>query len=353
MLLLGSAPVVAQEYIRDEEPIPESVDQVVTPLELAFREKPRIPRFFPWLKEQLKDTPPFLRDTRLALNMRSYYYYKDNYADSNPQVNEAWALGGFLSYRSGWFLGHFGVGSTLYTSQPIYAPEDRDGTGLLKTGQQGYTVVGQIFGRVKLLGDNFINVYRYEYNTPYINRNESRMTPNTFEGYTFTGAYGGKDGAPGFNYGLGHIDKIKLKDSDRFIWMSEAAGADVKRGVFAGGGRFSYKGFTLGVIDYYSSDIINIFYTEGAYKLFVTDHLGILFTAQFSDQRSVGDNLLKGCSFETNQFGRKAEVSYGRGILSLAYTKNSRGADLQNPWSGYPGYTACRWRASRGQERML
>jgi len=89
------------------------------------------------------------------------------------------------------------------------------------------------------------------------------MTPNTFEGYTFTGAYGGKDGAPGFNYGFGYIDRIKPRNSDRFISMSEAAGADVNRGVFTGGGNFSYKGFMFGAINYYSNDIINIFYTEG------------------------------------------------------------------------------------------
>ena len=84
-----------------------------------------------------------------------------------------------------------------YTSQPLYGPDDKDGTLLLKPGQEGYTVVGQLYGRVKLIEDNFINIYRYEYNTPYINKNDNRMTPNTFEGYTFTGAYGGKDGAPG------------------------------------------------------------------------------------------------------------------------------------------------------------
>jgi len=28
--------------------------------------KPRRPGFFPWLKEQLKDYPPFLRDTVLV-----------------------------------------------------------------------------------------------------------------------------------------------------------------------------------------------------------------------------------------------------------------------------------------------
>jgi hypothetical protein len=193
---------------------------------------------------------------------------------------------------------------------------------------------------VKLIEDNFINLYRYQYNTPFINQNDSRMTPNTFEGYTFTGAYGGKDGAPGFNYGFGFIDRIKLRNADRFISMSKAAGADVNRGVVTGGGRVSYKGFTFGAINYYSSDIINIFYTEGTYKLLVTDRLGLLFSGQFTDQRSVGDDLLTGSSFNTNQFGIKAETSYGGGILTLAWTKASRGADLQSPWGGYPGYTS-------------
>ena len=76
-------------------------------------------------------------------------------------------------------------------------------------------MVGQLYGRVKLIEDNFINIYRYEYNTPYINKNDNRMTPNTFEGYTFNGAYGGKDGAPGFKYGGGYITKIKERNSDR------------------------------------------------------------------------------------------------------------------------------------------
>jgi hypothetical protein len=340
LLLWGSAPLLAQEYIRNQEPVPESVNQVVSPIELSFKEKREIPRFFPWLKEQLKDTPAFFRDTMLNLNIRSYYFYRDNYPGSSPQVNEAWALGGSLSYRSGWFLDHFAMGFVLHTSQPLYAPDDRDGTVLLKTGQEGYTVIGQLYARVKLIEDNFINLYRYEYNTPFINKNDSRMTPNTFEGYTFTGAYGGKDGAPGFNYGFGYIDRIKLRNEDRFISMSEAAGADVNRGVVTGGGRVSYKGFSFGAINYYSSDIINIFYTEGSYKLAVTDRLGFLFSAQYTDQRSVGEDLLKGYSFKTNQVGVKSDISYRSAILTLGYTHASRGADMQGPWGGYPGYTS-------------
>ncbi len=342
IFLWGSAPVMAQEAISEEEPTPSSVDEVRTPMGRTFeeKEKPPLPRFFPWLKEQLKDTPAFFRDTTLGLNVRTYYFYRDNYPGSNPEINQAWALGGSLSYQSGWFLDHFGMGTVLYTSQPLYAPDDRDGTLLLKPGQEGYTVVGQIYGRVKLIDNNFVNIYRYEYNTAFINKNDNRMTPNTFEGYTFTGAYGGKDGAPGFNYGFGYIDKIKPRNSDRFIPMSEAAGADVNRGVIVGGGRVAYTGIMFGAINYYSEDIINIFYTEGSYKLSVMDGLGLLFSAQFTDQRSTGDNLLTGSSFGTNQFGIKADMSYGGGILTFGWTRASKGADLQSPWGGYPGYTS-------------
>ena len=337
---LGSAPLLAQEYIRDEEVTPESVDQVVSPMELSFQEKAKIPRFFPWLKDQLKDTPAFFRDTKLNLNIRSFYFYRDKYPDADPEKNEAWALGGALAYQSGWFLDRFSVGSTLYTSQELYGPDTRDGTLLLKPRQQGYTVVGQLYGRVKLFEDNFLNIYRYEYNTPFINKNDNRMTPNTFEGYTFNGAYGGKDDLLKFKYGGGYITKIKERNSDEFVWMSKDAGADVKRGVVVGGGNVSYKGLTFGAINYYSDDIINIFYTEGSYKLKLTDRLGLLFAAQYTDQRSVGSDLLKGYSFDTNQFGMRGDVSYGGAVFSLGYTRDSHGADLQNPWSGYPGYTS-------------
>ena len=337
MLPFGSPPVMAQEAISQEEPTPSSVDQVTTPMERSFQEKPEIPRFFPWLKEQLKDTPAFFRDTKLNLNLRTYYFYRDKYDDTK---SEAWALGGALAYESGYFLDHLKVGSVFYASERLYGPDDRDGTLLLKPGQHGYEVVGQLYARVKLFENNFANLYRYEYNTPYINKNDNRMTPNTFEGYTFNGAYGGKDGAPGFRYGGGYITKIKERDSDRFVPMSQDAGADVKRGVALGGGNVSYKGLSFGAINYYSNDIINIFYTEGSYKLRVTDRLGLLFSAQFTDQRSTGDDKLKGYSFSTNQTGVKTDISYGGAVLTFGYTYTNSGDDMQSPWSGYPGYTS-------------
>jgi hypothetical protein len=338
LLLGGSSPALTQEAISTEEPPPQ-LGEEVTPMDTSFQEQPSRPGLFPWLKVQMKDAPPFFRDMKLDINLRTYYLNRSKFDNSNI---EAWALGGSIAYRSGWLLNHFGIGATLYTSQPLYAPEDRDGTLLLKPGQEGYTVLGQLYARVKLIEDNFINIYQYEYNTPYLNKNDSRMTPNTFEGYTFTGAYGGKDGLPKFTYGAGYIDKIKPRNSDTFISMSEAAGtsSDVKRGVYTAGANVAFPAFSIGAIDYYSSDIINIGYAEATFKTAVTEKVGLSFAAQFTDQRSVGSELLKGYSFSTNQTGVKAETSIGGGLITLAYTLAATGADLQNPWSSFPGYTS-------------
>lgn len=332
-----SVPVSAQEYMGNAEQTPDSVDQLVTPIESTYQEKRQIPRLFPWIKEQLKDTPSFFRDTKLNLNLRTYYFNREKYDKS---TSSAWAIGGALDYQSGLFLDHFGLGAVLYTSLPLYGPNDKDGTLLLKEGQDGYTVLGQSYGLIKLVDTHLIKLYRSSYDTPYINPQDNRMTPNTFEGYTIQGAFGGKEGAPGLKYIGGYIDEIKQRNADKFIYMSEAAGVDAKRGVVMGGGLFSYGNFSIGAINYYSDDIINIFYGEAKYTWKLSDVLGLNFAAQFTNQTNVGSDLLTGSSFNVNQFGLRAGMSYKSGVFTVGYTNDSRGADLRSPWGGYPGYNS-------------
>jgi hypothetical protein len=330
LLLWGNAPALAQEAVSQETPTPSSVDEVINPMDRTFEKAP--PREVPE-----KPVHPFFRDQKLDLNLRTYYLYKDKYDNS---LSEAWAVGGGLAYKSGYLLDRFSLGAAVYTSQPVYAPEERDGTLLLAPGQEGYTVLGQIYGEIKVIPDNYFRFYRQEYNTPYINKNDNRMTPNTFEGYSFHGSYGGKEGAPGLRYGGGYITKIKERNSDEFVWMSKDAGAKVDRGVMLAGVNYSQGPFSIGAIDYYSDDILNIFYTEGKAVFNPTKELGFLVAGQYTDQRSVGDDLLKGFDFSTSQFAIKGEMSYRRAILTLAYSIAGKGADLQNPWSSYPGYTS-------------
>jgi hypothetical protein len=326
----------AQETLRDEAPPPSSVEQSITPIERAFKLLPERPGLLPRLKERLKDAPPFLRDTKIDVNLRTFYLNQKKYDDNHA---EALAGGGALSYRSGWLLDRLAIGAAFYLSEPLYAPEERDGTNLLQPGQRGYASVGQLNARVRILDGQFLNLYRQAYDTPYMNRNDSRMTPNTFEGYSLQGVLGGKDGEPALRYGAGYISKIKERVSEDFVWMSRQAGAGVDRGVGVLGALFSYAGLSVGAIDYYSGDIINIGYAEGKYVVALPGEIGVLFAAQYTDERSVGGELLQGHSFATDQLGVKAEASRAGAVLTLAYTRVDRGADMQKPWSGNPGYT--------------
>jgi hypothetical protein len=337
MLFCWSAPVMAQETIGATAPPPSSVDEVVTPMDETFKQPSERVPITQAMKDGLKEMPSFFKDTKLNVNLRTFYFYRDKFDDTKSQ---AWAIGGSLAYKSGYAFDRFALGAAVYTSQRLYGPDDRDGTLLLAPGQEGYTVLGQAYAEIKVVDGVLIDLYRQEYNTPYINKNDIRMTPNTFEGYSITGRHGGKDGAPAINWGGGYITKIKEKNSSTFHWMSKDAGADVNRGVFLGGANYAQKGFSIGAIDYYSEDIINIFYTEGKYTIPLKGPFGLQFAGQFSHQQSTGDDLLTGSSFSTNQFGVKGDASYGGGLLTLAYTQTAKGADMKNPWGGYPGYTS-------------
>jgi hypothetical protein len=192
---------------------------------------------------------------------------------------------------------------------------------------------------VKFADRVFGAIGRKEYETPYMNKNDTRMTPNTFEGVTAYGSAGGEDGAPKSHFGGGYITKIKQRNSDEFVWMSRAAGARADRGVYVAGGNFEHKDVSFGAINYYSQDIINIFYTEAAYGLKLANGNKLKLSAQFSNQGSVGGNLLTGEAFSNHQWGIKSDLSSGSALFTLAYTDTAGGVDIRNPWSGYPGYT--------------
>src|SRR5262245_2530106 len=91
---------------------------------------------------------PFFRDTTLDLHPRTYYYVRDKLDGS---INQAWAGGGWLAYHSGLLGNIFHIGATLYTSQPIIAPENQGGTLLLTSEQDAISTLG-----VAYLGANFL-----------------------------------------------------------------------------------------------------------------------------------------------------------------------------------------------------
>jgi hypothetical protein len=129
----------------------------------------------------------------------------------------AWAIGGWAGLRSPWWGDVFQLGIVGYTSQRLYGPENKGGTKILQTDQQSITVLGEAFAAVRILGQT-ATAYRQLINRPFINPQDSRMVPNTFEAYTLTGA------ANDLSYTGGYITKMKVRQSESFVWMSNTAG---------------------------------------------------------------------------------------------------------------------------------
>jgi outer membrane porin, OprD family len=319
---------------------------------------------FEFREFQLAARRKALEDTKFEFNLRLMYMDRNQFDGSYSQ---AFAFGGWAGLKTGYFLDHFAFGLTGYAAVPIYAPDDRGGTGMLKVGdngeQEGYAVLGEIYTEIRIIDDMTLSIGRKAFDTPFINRTDTRMTPNTFEAAVLQGritlgspppplpAPDPKDAKatpeptpavalPFIKYGLGYFSRIKERNSDEFVPMSEDAGSSVDRGVWAAGLIYEKGKFSIGAIDYYSDDVINIAYAETKGEV----PLGSLkprLAAQFVDQRSAGSNpTLEGDDFEAHQFGIKAELPVSHALFTVAFTAASGDTNLRAPWSGYPGYTS-------------
>jgi len=325
VVLTCPPPLSASEpdYRSFEEPPPESA----LDLDSTFTTKPE-PE-----KTPATEFRGFIwDDASLVLQPRSYYL--DSQRD-NSNDREAWALGGALQYRTGAFRDRFSLGATVYTSQKLYGPSDKDGTLLLKSGQNGFTVLGEAYAEARLFGNNTLNVYRQTLNLPYVNKQDSRMAPNTFEAYTVRDF-----SSPHFKYIAGHVTRMKKRNASSFEHMSEAAGADnTDKGLSMLGALYApNKTINIGAINHHAHDVMNIFYAEGHAAWEASENTALRITGQYTDQRSTGDELIG--DFETGMAGIKLDASYKNAILTLARTTVDNDANVRIPFGGYPGFAS-------------
>jgi len=284
---------------------------------------------------QESDLPSFLKDTDLKVHFRTYYFNRTN---PNETVNEAWAFGGWITYTSGWLLDTFQMGASLYGSTPFYAPNDRDGTTLLQPGQKGYYVPAEAWGALRFEDYALLKGYRQQVDQTYINPQDNRMTPNTFQGVTL----GGKVGW--FQYLGGYLWEIKPRNSDEFVSMSQQAGAqNTNDGVGLIGFKMTpLEGLRFNVSNQYGVNTFNTLYGEAEYLWKINEDWKLRFGAQITDQRAVGDALLaasNGSKFWALQAGgARVQAMYGDLMLTLGFSITGRGNTVQTPWGSFPGY---------------
>ena len=110
---------------------------------------------FDWRQWRLEKRRGALEDTKFEFNFRTFYLDRNKFDGIESQ---AWAIGGWAGLKTGYFLDHIAFGVTGYTSQPsAMAPDNRDGTLLLKPGQEGYTVLGEAYAEIRIVDG--LNLY--------------------------------------------------------------------------------------------------------------------------------------------------------------------------------------------------
>jgi hypothetical protein len=319
----------APEYLATEEPAPASLEDEPAPMAEAYVETELPVGRLPALRKRVAKAPSFWRDSRLYLRPRSYYFERQR--EGAPDSLAA-AYGGWLGFRSGTWRDRVSIDAALYTTQRAYGPDDKDGTGLLAEGQEGFWVLGEASADVTLTDRLSARLYRQTFNLPYLNRNDGRMVPNTFEAYTLR-----KRPADGWALLAAHVRQMKTRTSDDFVSMSEAAGfADEDKPLTVGAVSFEPgPGLSAGATWQYSWDFMQTWYAEVDWLINTGGALDIRLGAQYTGQESVGDEI--GGDFDTHVYGGKIAAGIRGTILTLAYTSTGD-FHVRNPYGGYPGY---------------
>jgi hypothetical protein len=330
-LLQVTAHGAAAEYMQQSGPFPSRAGDLMGALGYAFTH----PQEQPWyllddLKVALKDTHPFIRDSRLAFNLRTFGFDRDN---ATLPDGDAWVIGGQLRYSSGEWHG-WSAEAAWHNSTEL----DANGapTGLLTLENDDINVLGEANVRYRFdggpLADSELTLYRQKLNLPYINTEDVRMLPSTHEGYMLQRL------GSGFDYALGHITRFKERSDDEFVYLSEAAGAlGSDKGASVVGAELPLaENFTLGAINQYGWDTFNTFFAETSYSNQIDTNTDFRLSGQYTHQRSVGDELIG--EFNTWVAAAQAALGWRGGIVRLAGSRTGDGSFIRAPWGGKPSY---------------
>jgi hypothetical protein len=279
-------------------------------------------------RDATKNAAPFLRDAEWEVRLRLYEFARLN-VDASRQ--ETLAVGARVGFTSGLWRDRVRVGGALHTSQRVHGPRDRDGLGMLRSAQTGVTALGEAWVGVELAEGVELRAYRQALDLPYLNGNDSRMIPNTFEALMVQGR--GEYHA----FAVGHVTRMKPRDEGHFDSMTRVAGADRDRGLSVVGARFEpWEGFEFGAIDLLAWDAMNVVYSEARLTHTLASGLGLQLALQWTWQHSVGRAVLG--DFATYQGAAKLSVSYEGIVVSAAWGSTDTDAGIRSPWGGRPGF---------------
>jgi hypothetical protein len=159
-------------------------------------------------------------DVELMADLRNYFFQRDFKAGSKDK--ESFAIGAILRGRVH-SLPYLSAGMSLYTSQGASLNDnEKDVYNLLAEDSAGdhknYTTLGEAF--LEIHNENFsLKLGRQEMFTPWLNRHDVRMTPQSFNAASFVWTLSNS-----LYVQLCHVTEMKAKTDTHARSMSETAG---------------------------------------------------------------------------------------------------------------------------------
>ena len=266
------------------------------------------------------------KEGKLTGNFRTYYFTRD-FDVSNTR--EDIAAGGMLYYRTAPLYG-VNVGIAFYTSQGMgLNDDDKDVYGLLATDANGnhesFSVLGESFIQFARW-DSTLKAGRQELETPWVNKWDIRLTPQSTQSVTFT-----NNSISGLKIVASQVTKIKGRTSTEFVSMTEFAGITTDdKPVTLGGVTYSgVEGLKVQLWDFYAHDYLNDIYFRADYNRKITDNFSGIAAFQYLNQEDVGDKL--GGSLDTRIYAVQGGIkTYGFTAI-LAYGEVGD-QDINYPW---------------------
>lgn len=273
---------------------------------------------------------PFEQERTNTLHLRSFYQDR---VRNGARDSEDWAGGGWLNAVGSYWDTRLKLSATAYTSQKIWADDDKIGSGALQPGHEGYSVLGEAYASLTL--DNLaVQVGRYAVDLPYVNTHDIRMTPQTFQGAQAIYSAGNN-----WSIGAGTLTDIKARTSTGFDAMYERAGLDEEENVYIAGSLFQPSPGTLaGIYGLHAPDFLNGLYLEASRRIEFDQGRYLQLSAQYTRQESSGDEL--GGDFTVNHYGARLTWKHSWYSGALAWTDYPEEDRMRSPWGGIPGYTS-------------
>jgi hypothetical protein len=193
-------------------------------------------------------------------------------------------------------------------------------------------VLGQAYGQLRYRDYALLTGYRQMVDDGYVNSQDNRMLPNTFEGVTLKGKVGF------VAYNVGYLWDIKPRNSDEFISMSQQAGGNgPSEGLILTSLTLTpWKPLNVYLGNDYVPNVFNTVFGKAEYTHQLTEEWKLQLGLQYTDQRSVGSAQIG--DFSTWNVGFGARLSW-RG-LALGTAAHFTGDDdnIQSPYGTWPGY---------------